>query len=166
MKKNILYRIIIIAAALVMLLGCSDLTRLKDINVKSVSVASFTPTGLRSAKAGFNVKVDNPALGFTLSEISGAIYHKGKRIADYTADDISIERRTEKTYRLNGAATLSDGTSLTDLMNLAGSFNPDDITIDIHVRATTATKNKISRAFDYNNLPLGSLMGAANSLVQ
>ena len=53
--------------------GCSGVRKIKDIQVKSVGVKYITPTSQRSAEGVLLLEIDNPAMGFTLSDVDGTI---------------------------------------------------------------------------------------------
>jgi len=135
--------------------GCSGLSKVKDIKVTSCGLESYSLKGLRSIDAVLAVGIDNPALAFNVTDVSGIVKYNGEDFATYTADSISVEKKCSKVYDLPCTATLSDGVSLMRLMQIAKKGNLEGFTTD--VTATVKLKSGAGKTFRFKNIDLNKL---------
>ena len=135
--------------------GCSGLSKVKDIKVTSCGLGSYSLKGLRSIDAVLAVGIDNPALAFNVTDVSGIVKYNGEDFATYTADSISVEKKCSKVYDLPCTATLSDGVSLMRLMQIAKKGNLEGFTTD--VTATVKLKSGAGKTFRFKNIDLNKL---------
>ena len=72
MKKKGINIIILVATALMMCLtGCSDIQKVKEINVTSLTIEKISPAGLRGLDVYIAAGIDNPSIQIGLTEING-----------------------------------------------------------------------------------------------
>ncbi len=135
--------------------GCSGLSKVKDIKVTSCGLESYSLKGLRSIDAVLAVGIDNPALAFNVTDVSGTVKYNGEDFATYTADSISVEKKCSKVYDLPCTATLSEGVSLMRLMQIAKKGNLEGFTTD--VTATVKLKSGAGKTFRFKNIDLNKL---------
>jgi len=123
--------------------------------VTSCGLESYSLKGLRSIDAVLAVGIDNPALAFNVTDVSGIVKYNGEDFATYTADSISVEKKCSKVYDLPCTATLSDGVSLMRLMQIAKKGNLEGFTTD--VTATVKLKSGAGKTFRFKNIDLNKL---------
>ena len=154
-------KIKLFALALVSVLlvtGCADIKRLKNLEVESVVVENFRPRGLRGATVTLLVEVDNPGALFSLSEISADVEHSGKVLGKVAVDPFTIQGKTLDTYRLNAELSLAEGVSVLDLGKLLEKKSLEKMTVD--VSADVRIKKGKVRTMKINDLPLKKLIDA------
>lgn len=146
-----------ILLAFTALLLCSCAGPLNDIRVTSCKVASIKPSGLAKIEARVEIGIDNPAKEIHLSSIEGLASFKGEPCMNFSADDIIIERRTEKQYGIVITGRLNKAFDLLQLLTLIGEGPGfDDVTLDISCRA--ALSSGLGRKIDYKDIPLGDII--------
>jgi hypothetical protein len=138
--------------------GCADIKRLKNLEVESVAVENFRPRGLRGATVTLLVEVDNPGVLFSLSEISADVEHSGKVLGKVAVDPFTIQGKTLDTYRLNAELSLAEGVSVLDLGKLLEKKSLEKMTVD--VSADVRIKKGKVRTMKINDLPLKKLIDA------
>jgi hypothetical protein len=138
--------------------GCADIKRLKNLEVESVAVENFRPRGLRGATVTLLVEVDNPGALFSLSEISADVEHSGKVLGKVAVDPFTIQGKTLDTYRLNAELSLAEGVSVLDLGKLLEKKSLEKMTVD--VSADVRIKKGKVRTMKINDLPLKKLIDA------
>lgn len=124
-------RLLTIFSALILLALCSC-SKINSFRVKSCTIESVTPSGLRGVNAGLLLEIDNPARHFTVSDVKGTIYYKGEEYGTYSADKIDIKGKSCEVYPLKCSATLSPSVSLLSLMSLIGGIDMEEVTTDIN----------------------------------
>ena len=153
-KRNI-SGILIALLACAILSGCSGLSKVKDIKVTSCGLESYSLKGLRSVYAVLAVGIDNPTFAFKVMDVSGTVKYNGEDFATYTSDTVSVEKKCSKVYDLPCSATLSDGVSLKQLMQIAKKGNLEGFTTD--VTATVKLKSGAGKTFKFKNIDLNEL---------
>ena len=138
--------------------GCADIKRLKNLEVESVAVENFRPRGLRGATVTLLVEVDNPGALFSLSEIYADVEHSGKVLGKVAVDPFTIQGKTLDTYRLNAELSLAEGVSVLDLGKLLEKKSLEKMTVD--VSADVRIKKGKVRTMKINDLPLKKLIDA------
>lgn len=123
----------IIFAALVSLIGffsstdCKaqyDYLKFGDFGVTSISPLSFT-----SVRGEVWVDVQNPQVGFSVTEVYGKLYCNGRALIEGKADDYYVPNGNGR-LNLTGVASLCPGVSIIDVLGLL-FFNPEEYTVDI-----------------------------------
>lgn len=148
--------IVLAFAALLVLAGCADIKRLKNLEVESVSLESFKPRGLRGATLTLLVEVDNPGTQVSLSEISADVEHSGKVLGKVAVDPFTLQGKTNDTYRLEAELSLAEGVSVLDLGRLLDKSALDKMTVD--VSADVRIRKGRIRTMKINDLPLKKLI--------
>ncbi|MGM9741723.1 MAG: LEA type 2 family protein [Candidatus Cryptobacteroides sp.] len=117
--------LLVAAAALCMMMaaGCG---KMNEIRPTSFKLTEITPRGLRGIKAGALIGVYNPSSTFTLTDISGSIYYKGTRYADFTADPVTVKKKSSGEYDVRVEARLADGVSLLEALSIANNYRKID----------------------------------------
>ena len=123
----------IIFVALVSLIGffsstdCKaqyDYLKFGDFGVTSISPLSFT-----SVRGEVWVDVQNPQVGFSVTEVYGKLYCNGRALIEGKADDYYVPNGNGR-LNLTGVASLCPGVSIIDVLGLL-FFNPEEYTVDI-----------------------------------
>lgn len=153
--KRTIFSIFVALLACAVLSGCSGLSKVKDIKVTSCGLESYSLKGLRSVDAVLAVGIDNPTFAFKVMDVSGTVKYNGEDFATYTADTVSVEKKCSKVYDLPCSATLSDGVSLKQLMQIAKKGNLEGFTTD--VTATVKLKSGAGKTFKFKNIDLNEL---------
>ena len=153
--KRTIFGIFVALLACAVLSGCSGLSKVKDIKVTSCGLESYSLKGLRSVDAVLAVGIDNPTFAFKVMDVSGTVKNNGEDFATYTADTVSVEKKCSKVYDLPCSATLSDGVSLKQLMQIAKKGNLEGFTTD--VTATVKLKSGAGKTFKFKNIDLNEL---------
>lgn len=141
-----------------LLAGCSDIKRLKDMEVESVVLENFSPRGLRSATLTVLVKVDNPGAQVSVSEIFAEVEHSGKVLGKVAVDPFTLQGKTADTYRIDAGLTLAEGVSVFELGRLLDKKALDKVTVD--VSADVQIRKGKARTIKVNDLPLEKLIDA------
>ena len=153
--KRTIFGIFVALLACAVLSGCSGLSKVKDIKVTSCGLESYSLKGLRSVDAVLAVGIDNPTFAFKVMDVSGTVKYNGEDFATYTADTVSVEKKCSKVYDLPCSATLSDGVSLKQLMQIANKGSLEGFTTD--VTATVKLKSGAGKTFKFKNIDLNEL---------
>ena len=148
--------IVLAFAALLVLAGCADIKKLKDLQVESVSLEDFKPRGLRGATVTLLVEVDNPGAQLSLSEISADVEHSGKVLGKVAVDPFTLQGKTTDTYRLEAELSLAEGTNVLDLGRLLDKKALEKMTVD--VSADVRIRKGKTRTMKINDLPLKKLI--------
>ena len=153
--KRTIFGIFVALLACAVLSGCSGLSKVKDIKVTSCGLESYSLKGLRSVDAVLAVGIDNPTFAFKVMDVSGTVKYNGEDFATYTADTVSVEKKCSKVYDLPCSATLSDGVSLKQLMQIAKKGSLEGFTTD--VTASVKLKSGAGKTFKFKNIDLNEL---------
>lgn len=154
----ILASFLVLTAAL--FTSCSRLKeRVENVKVTDVALHSFSPEGMRAASAVLDLKIDNPAIQFTVSDLSGTVYRDGVEFATYSAEPLTVKGRRSGVYQLSCSGKLSAGVSLLDVMGLAATRNFNGFTTS--VKAKVSTKAGLSKTVSKDNISIADLVKAA-----
>ena len=107
----------------------------KDIRMTSYDIVSITPKGLSSVDAVIDLGIDNPAMGFTLTDIKGVARLNNEPCLLISADDMKIEGRSEKEYRLLVHGVLGENFNPFQLLTLLKNTDLSQIKVDASARA-------------------------------
>lgn len=147
------FKIIALGVLVMSLWSCSSIS---DIRINTVDVTSVTPKSVRSIDAVISLEIDNPAGTFTMSDIIATIYNEDKALASIKTDDLTIDKKSLKTYDLKGTLTLNEEISIMNLMSLARNMNKENLTLDFSANAKM--KNGIRKALKYENVKISELI--------
>lgn len=124
----------LLAVIFLTLSSCASLKKVKDINITSVGVESYSFSGLRSINAVLAIGIDNPTFAFRVTRLNGILKYKGEDFAFYSADTLHVDSRCVKVYDLPCSATLSDGVNLLKAMQIARDGSLDGFTTDVEAK--------------------------------
>ncbi len=144
-------RIILIIISAVVALCMSSCVKQHDIKITSASVETITPSGFRGVNGVFRIGIHNPHFKFKVCDIHGTIFHKGSQLADFSADDIEIEKKSDKKYDVAGSAKLCDGVSLISVISQIRNLKAEEYTVDVY--ATVKAKG-LHKSIERKGIPL------------
>ncbi|MGN1231957.1 MAG: LEA type 2 family protein [Candidatus Cryptobacteroides sp.] len=148
----------VLLTAMMIVCGCG---KFNDIRITSAKLVSLTPSGLRAVNAVLEVGVDNPAMAFTVAYARGTVYYAGQPLLDYSAQPVTVKRRSSEVYEVNARGTLADGVSVLYILGLAGNIDLNRITVDIDATLKAGgRKKKIS----LGNVPVARIKKAVEQL--
>lgn len=137
---------------------CSScLSAYKAISVTGVEVSKAVPHGLKALDADVLVGVKNPAGGVRLSEMTGCVKLDGSPIADISAGDVRLDKKSERNYLVPVTGKLGDTASLLQLFPLLKDSNFSRYTVDFSVRATLPIG--LGKTLVFKDVPLDQLAG-------
>lgn len=143
---------ILILLAAVCLAACG---KISEISVTSCKLVSLSPSGLRAADGVIAIGIHNPSMTFSITDMQGRLYHKGKAVADFSAEDFSVEKHSDEIYNVKGHASLVEGVSLFSLLSLVTDRNLEDYTVDVSAKVKAKGLHK---KYKESNIPLSSLV--------
>lgn len=117
-------------------------------------ISSIRPESFRSVRGAVWLDVNNPMQGFTLTEITGTVYKKGKPFIYGNANDFYVRSGSSK-CDISGRAGLCEGVSLWAVLALL-TFDPDDYSVDLSVRITLDSGE--TRVASKKNMPVRELL--------
>lgn len=132
MKKFILFVIMSVTAFVSAADECRaqyDVLKFGDFGVQTVR-----PVGYGSVYGKVWVDVDNPLVGFTVTEIDGKLYKNGVALIEGRANDYYVPSGGSRIF-IDGQATLCPSASLFDVLGLI-FFDPNQYTVDIKAVVT------------------------------
>ncbi len=156
MKRNVILTLALSVIAALCLSGC---VKPHDIKITSAAVESVTPTGFRSAEGVLSVGIHNPGFKFKVCNIHGTLFHQGSSVADFTADDLEVEKKSDKKYSVAGSAQLSNGVSLLSVLSMVRNLKAEEYTVDLY--ATVKAKG-LQKNIEKKGVPLTKLMKVAD----
>ncbi len=143
-------------AVLVCLLCTGCVSKYKKVRPTSFEVESVIPTGLKTFDIVVKVGIRNPAPPFTLMNPKATIRRDGNDFAFVDGENVAVDGKCEKVYRIPLKGRLADGVGVIQLLTLAQSFNPDDFRVDISARANVA--GNLGKDIVYKDVPLSKFM--------
>lgn len=109
--------------------------KFQDIKLTSYDIVSISPKGLSSVDAILDLGIDNPAMPLNLTEIKGVAKMNGETCLELTADDVRLEGRSEKVYRVPLHGVLGGNFNPFQLLTLLKSADLSQIKVDVSARA-------------------------------
>ena len=143
----------ILFACLILLAGCER--PLVNTRITDAGLVSLTPNGLRTADAVVRLDVSNPGPAFTLSNIRGTVNLAAKPFLHLTAPDLTAERKKDSTYVIPLHGELDGAATLLQLLT-PGSWNPDEVTIDVSARLRWGAGS--GKDLEFKDIPLRNLI--------
>lgn len=156
MKKSALA---LLLSALFVIQGCSGM---KEIRVVSCRPESVSMHGLRGMQAVLSVEVDNPARTISISDIEGALYAGDQLLGHFTSGSVTLEGRVRASVPVSVDFVLDKSVSIIGLLSMARSLDPDDITMDLSLKAKI--KGGVSKKVRLEKVPVVYFMGDAGFL--
>ena len=154
-KHSLKIFLALITAIMLTFQGCASLKKVKDINITSIGVESYSLSGLRAIDAVLAVGIDNPTFAFKVTGLNGILKYKGEDFAFYSADTIKIDKKCGKVYDLPCSATLSEGVSLMKAVQIFRNGSLEGFTTD--VEAKVKLKSGAGTTLKYKDLDLQKL---------
>ena len=135
--------------------GCA-VSKLKDIEVTSCSLESYSLRGFKGVEAVVCVGIDNPSIQFKITDLEGVIKYNGENLAKYTADSLQVEGKCSKVYDISCSAALADGVGLVRLMSIAQNRTLEGFTTDVQARLSLT--NGKGKMLKFKNIDLAKLV--------
>ena len=85
----------LLAVIFLTLSSCASLKKVKDINITSVGVESYSFSGLRSINAVLAIGIDNPTFAFRVTRLNGILKYKGE---DFPINNEKVGVLSQKLY--------------------------------------------------------------------
>lgn len=148
---------VILAAASLMLTGCS---KYKEIRPTSFSLESVSMQGLRTVVLEASVGVHNPAGQLSFSNVSAELEHSGKVLGKLTLAPFTLLPKSDTVYRVKGGVVLSDELSVVQVLSYVR--NPqllNDATLDVTAKAQL--KSGLHKTLTFNDIPVEKLLKLA-----
>lgn len=148
-----LKHIFAILCAALMLSSCGNI---REIHLTSYKVASFSPVGLRGVDLVLDLGVDNPALQFTVDDVTATVTRNGQPLGTFVnTEPVTVKRKSVAVYSVPGQVRLSDGVSLLYVMSLARNFNMAEYRISYSAKVTIKGGGHVTLSKD--DVPLKEL---------
>lgn len=151
-KHSLKIFLALITAIMLTFQGCASLKKVKDINITSIGVESYSLSGLRAIDVVLAVGIDNPTFAFKVTGLNGILKYKGEDFAFYSADTLKVDKKCVKVYDLPCSATLSEGVSLMRAMRIAQEGSLKGFTTD--VEAKVKLRNGAGTTLKFKDLDL------------
>ena len=151
MKKTFAI-LLVICAAIFLSHECKaqyDTLKFGDFGVSSVK-----PIDSGSVRGKVWVEVENPLVGFTVSDIVGRVYKKGVPLIEGRPDDYYVPSGKSR-LNLTGVATLCPGASLWDVLGVI-FFQASQYTVDIKAKVTDDGAQPVE--MEVKNVPVLTLL--------
>lgn len=105
-----------------------------EISITSAGIESITPKGLRGFDAVVLLGIHNPTMEFTVSSVEGNVLHDGSEFATFSADTITVARKSDRVYSLPCSLTLTDRLAIVRLLPKLTSGDMEGITANVTAR--------------------------------
>lgn len=149
-------RLLTILALCALMFSSTGCAGVKDIKVTSCVVKSISLSGLKAVTGVLALGIENPIMGFTISDLSGVINKNGEEFATFEAGKLPVSRKSSKVYPLSCSGAISKNVGLMELMRLAGSKDFSDMTVDMSVKIKL--KCGIGKTLHFKDLKVTDLM--------
>ena len=144
----------VLLAAMLIACGCG---KFNEIRITSARIVSLTPSGLRAVDAVLEAGVDNPTVAYA----RGTVYYDGEPLLDYSAEPVTVKRRSSGTYQVNARGTLANGVSVLQVLGIAGKLDVNRFTVDIDATLKAGGRKK---DISLKRVPLARIKEAAKAL--
>lgn len=148
--------IFLLIAAVLMLPGCANLKKIREIKVNDVKVESIIPNGLKGVVLNMAVEVDNPAPQLSLTDISAALEYSGKVLGRVVVDPFTLQGKSVDTYRLKADVTLGEGISILELAKFADKAVLEESVVDFSAKVKIGKGSP--KNIRFNDVPLKKLL--------
>ncbi len=157
MKKNrIISFVVIVFVAVMSLSSCSEIKKLKQIDIVSTHITSLTPKGLTSLNLDCQVEINNPGMQLSLSEITCDLKHSGKVLGKVAIDPFTLKARIQETYDIKADLKLGEDMTILEAGKLLNKNIVDELTADLHARVKL--KGGLSKRVTLTDVPLKKLI--------
>lgn len=128
--------IALLAAAFLLVAGTQTANaQLSRLHFGGYRITRISPVSFRSVRGTAEFQIQNDTVGFTMSNISGTVYKKGKAFVRGDASPVSIPSGSS-TVAVNGTASLCEGITLWDVLQCI-AFKAEDYSIDVSMTIIT-----------------------------
>ncbi len=148
------FRHILLLLAAAFLAASCGVSKIKDIALTSVGLQYIVPTSFRSMDAKLLLGIDNPAMGFTVTEVNGTLRYKDKPIANFVTGSLELQGKTEQVYEFPCTITLAEGASMLDVLLIASQRSLKNLKADVNVQAALKKNGVIRAPFTFKDLDL------------
>lgn len=150
-RKFVVYAIAVIAflASVEESKAQYDTLKFGDFGVTSVS-----PVDSVSVRGAVWVDVENPQVGFWVTDIYGKLYKGNKALIEGRADDYYVPSGSSR-LDLTGIASLCPGVSIIDVLGLI-FFKPEEYSVDIKAIITDDGADPVVK--EVRNIPVLTLL--------
>ncbi|MBO4263193.1 MAG: hypothetical protein J5871_00755 [Bacteroidales bacterium] len=126
--------LLLLVCCLPLLAAVSCVSALRQVSVRSCCLETLSPVGLSRLDVRLRVGVDNPARAFCLREIAGCVKWDGVPLADFTADDLVVERGPLAEYPVLLHLSLAEGVTGIPLHLFSANADLSSLTLDLSAR--------------------------------
>lgn len=139
-------------------LSLQSCTQWKGFEIKSVSVRTLSPHGLKSADLTVSVTVMNPGKSIQVDSILGEIKVADSPMFLLRAEDFVLEQNSEKEYLLPVQGYVTEGLNVFYVLGALTDGSPESIKMDVRAYVRVSGTN-FGRTIEYKDIPLASLVG-------
>ena len=155
MKKFSVVGLILLCCLCLLLGGCGK--GVKDIKVTGFRLVSITPQGMSGLTALVEIGLDNPIVGFELTDVCITVGLKGQPAVIFEADQLMVEGHCAKTYSLPLKGRIADTFNPFQLLKLfSNEESMDDLKAS--AKARVALRGGIGKNIEMNDIPLKDLI--------
>lgn len=145
--------ILLIFASIMLTSSCQNSNNVK---IKSFDLVSLSPDGLRAVNMLVDVGVENPKMGFELSNIKGQLLIDGVECMTFSSDRIIVERKCEKNYMIPLRGELSPGFNPLRLIGYAQTRDFSNLTANIS--AKVSFRGGLGKTIEKKDLRVGDMI--------
>lgn len=147
---------IIFIAACLLLTSCGK--GVKDIALTSFRLVSVSPQGLSGVTMLVEVGVDNPTVGFEITDVNAVLKLDSVPALLLTADQLMVEGRAQKLYTIPLKGQIAEGFNPFQLLRLISDDSVmSRLTADVSARA--ALRGGLGKNIEMKDIKLDSLTG-------
>ena len=147
---------IILLAACLLLTSCGK--GVKDIALTSFRLVSVSPQGLSGVTMLVEVGVDNPTVGFEITDVNAVLKLDSVPALLLTADQLMVEGHAQKLYPIPLKGQIAEGFNPFQLLRLISDDSVmSRLTADVSARA--ALRGGLGRNIEMKDIKLDSLTG-------
>lgn len=147
---------IILLAACLLLTSCGK--GVKDIALTSFRLVSVSPQGLSGVTMLVEVGVDNPTVGFEITDVNAVLKLDSVPALLLTADQLMVEGRAQKLYTIPLKGQIAEGFNPFQLLRLISDDSVmSRLTADVSARA--ALRGGLGKNIEMKDIKLNSLTG-------
>ena len=144
--------------ALMMAGGCASV---REIDVTSCEVESVSPLGLRALECTLALGIHNPAMEFTVRDISGSVKSNDRKMVNFSGGPIYVEPRSDLVYSVPCKISIDADLTLFDVLALLKDKDSGGYVADVEV--TVSLKNGLKKTFAYKDIPLQEIIGRSRA---
>lgn len=155
MKNRPIVYVILLCCLSLLLAGCGK--GAKDIKVTGFRLVSITPEGMSGLTALVEIGLDNPIVGFELTDVSITVDMHEQPAVVFEADQLMVEGHCAKTYSLPLKGRIVDTFNPFQLLKLFSNEDSLD-NLKASARARVALRGGIGKNIEIKDIPLKDLI--------